>query len=145
MHAWASISEMLSLASSVRSGLDSVRFLVNGSYLRRPPINFLLKRGAGVLGPALLAAERAEARGILDSLACTKETQQVYLSSTYRFHVVEQRVSNDASSAGSVEPDEPPIFEVPRLRRGGLGEVTGVISAREQLAEVVSAREEAIC
>ena len=51
---------------------------------------------AGVLGPALLAAERAEAAGDPDGLACTSETQSAYLSSTYRF--VAKGTSSEAAT-----------------------------------------------
>lgn len=40
---------------------------------------------AGVLGPAVIEAERTEAEGSSDRVSCSAEAQRVYLSSTFRF------------------------------------------------------------
>jgi hypothetical protein len=82
--------------------------------LHRLTIRPLRDCAAGILGPALLAAEKAEAAGAVDGLVCTGETQHAYLSSTYRF-VQRQGASLD-SSTGVVcveaAPPSEPLFEV---------------------------------
>jgi hypothetical protein len=48
-------------------------------------VSILAYLSAGVLGPAIVEAERAEKSGLVDGVSCSGAAQRVYLSSTFRF------------------------------------------------------------
>ena len=66
----------------------------------------------GVLGPAMLAAGKAEKHGDVGGVACPLETKDLYLSTPF---FIREQQSRDASASGSAIQDEvPTLFIVER-------------------------------
>ena len=62
----------------------------------------------GVLGPALLEAERAEAEGVVDGVSCTRATQDVYLATPFAFQPQTQTQQAQEAQANVALAQAPP-------------------------------------
>jgi hypothetical protein len=85
---------------------------------------------AGVLGPAIIEAERAEKSGLVDGVSCSGAAQRVYLSSTFRFveraedHAITTSRSHTGHSQSQGKSTTSSMHTVPYSAPGGLFDVT---------------------
>ena len=67
---------------------------------------------AGVLGPAMIEAEKIEAAGVSDCVAVSSAVQKIYSSTTFRFDNIPVLTASSGNAASVTLVKRPATFDV---------------------------------